>query len=89
MPSPIDILTRVLYLIKELDADVQYDAAELAAVMSTLKEVESGLYSVKQKFEARSTEQLQQEIDRFKADRSAAEHLASNDGQFKEFRETS
>ncbi|GEM_PF-4358351 len=69
MPSPIDILTRVLSLIKELDSDVQYDEAELAEVMQALKQVRLGLNSVTQKFEGRSAEQLQQEIDRFKAER--------------------
>lgn len=72
MPSSIDILTRVLRLIQQLDPNVQCNAAELEAVMSTLKQVESGLESVKQKFEARSAEQLQQEINRFKAVRSVS-----------------
>ena len=69
MPSPIDILTRVLSLIKELDPNVHHDEAELAEVMQALKQVKLGLDSVTQQFEARSAEQLQQEIDRFKADR--------------------
>jgi septal ring factor EnvC (AmiA/AmiB activator) len=72
MPSSIDILTRVLKLIQQLDPNVQSNATELEAVMSALKQVESGLESVKQKFEARSAEQLQQEINRFKAGRSAS-----------------
>lgn len=69
MPSPIDILTSVLSLIKELDPNVQCDEAELAEVMQALKQVKLGLNLVTQKFEARSAEQLQQEIDRFKAER--------------------
>lgn len=69
MSSPIEILTRVLYLIKELDPNVQCNEAELAEVMQALKQVKLGLKSVTQKFEAQSAEQLQQEIDRFKSER--------------------
>lgn len=69
MSSPIEILTRVLYLIKELDPNVQCNEAELAEVMQALKQVKLGLNSVMQQFETRSAEQLQQEIDRFKAER--------------------